>query len=441
MSNEGLYWDSTPFIPMGGVTTATTGQTADLSIRADLYNTGTAATPEALAKFRNTRHLIPGIKQLHYGVYNDPKDYEDLVHGVPTKSSDHVPDCIKGSNLNGNKYFMNQIAESQYPSNKREPLGKSIMRNYNFPEEVKSDGFRFGIPTKGIMNAKDVIYNGALLDEPPDVKKLYNKTHGFTDPGEQQKRDYKWMFDPENHIFGYYIDKELDGAKKSLMTDNLYSPYPETKIVDKRLEDFRSASTDMLGKSKYFGTLNPKYGDDFAYGKRSNFGDQWNAGRCIHGDASTVSEKSVAPDIDLGRDYHYACKLKNLQPIQRDPNKVYGVPSIRSDLPKREYKKVTDPKNYGDEPDVYELLYPHPCAIRNVHDEDFDVLYTKDEIYALMKKYDFEIPEEEYNLIYQVGLKNYPNEEGKMSPKSFISTMRNLKREYQKYRTLVNAAC
>ena len=87
------------------------------------------------------------------------------------------------------------------------------------------------------------------------------------------------------------------------------------------------------------------------------------------------------------------------------------------------------------------MLYPHPCAIRNVHDEDFDVLYTKDEIYALMKKYDFEIPEEEYNLIYQVGLKNYPNEEGKMSPKSFISTMRNLKREYQKYRTLVNAAC
>ena len=58
-----------------------------------------------------------------------------------------------------------------------------------------------------------------------------------------------------------------------------------------------------------------------------------------------------------------------------------------------------------------------------------------------MKKYDFEIPEEEYNLIYQVGLKNYPNDEGKMSPKSFISTMRNLKREYQKYRTLVNAAC
>ena len=441
MSNEGLYWDSTPFIPMAGVTTSTSGQSADLSIRQDLYNPGVASTPESQAKYRNTRHLIPGIKQLHYGVYNDPKDYEDLVHGVPTQVSDPVPDCIKGNNLNGNKYFMNQIAESQYPSAKREPLGKSLMRNYIFPEEVKSDGFRFGIPTSGIMNAKDVIYNGCLLDEPPDVKKLYNKTHGFTDPGEQQKRDYKWMFDPNQHVFGFFTDKELDGAKKSLMTDNLYNPYPQTKIVEKRLEDFRSSTTDMLGKSKYYGTLHPKYGDDFAFGKRSNFRDQWNAGRCIHGDASTVSEKSVAPDIDLGRDYHYAEKLKSLQPIERDPNKIYGVPSIRSDLQKKTIKSVTDIKNYGDEPDVYELLYPHPCAIRGVHDEEFDVLYTKEEIYALMKKYDFEIPEEEYNLIYQVGLKNYPNDEGKMSPKSFISTMRNLKREYQKYRTLVNAAC
>jgi hypothetical protein len=58
-----------------------------------------------------------------------------------------------------------------------------------------------------------------------------------------------------------------------------------------------------------------------------------------------------------------------------------------------------------------------------------------------MKKYDFEIPEEEYNLIYQVGLKNYPNDEGKMSPKSFISTMRILKREHQKYRSLVKSVC
>ena len=444
MSNEGKYWDSTPFIPMGGVTTGLSGVSLDQSIRPDLYPLTTSITPDSIRKYRNTRHLIPGIKQVHYGIYDDPKDYEDLVHGVPTKGSDHVPDCIKGSNLNGNKYFMNLIAESQYPSAKREPLGRSIVRNYKFPEEVKDANFRFGIPTVGIANAKDCIYNGSLLEEPPEVKKLYNKTHGVTDPGEQQTRNYNWMFDPKNHLFGYFVDKELDGVKKSLQTDNLYNPYPKTKLVLKRLEDFRVSTDDMLGRSKYFGTLHPKLTsltDSYAFGKKNNLGDAWNAGRCIHGDPSSINEISVAPDIDLGRDYHYASRLKSLRPSERDPNRVYGIPSIRSDLTKKEYKSVTDTKNYGDEPDVYELLYPHPCHIRDVHDEDFDVLYTKDEIYALMKKYDFDIPEEEYNLIYQVGLKNYPNDEGKMSPKSFISTMRILKREHQKYRSLVKSVC
>ena len=66
---------------------------------------------------------------------------------------------------------------------------------------------------------------------------------------------------------------------------------------------------------------------------------------------------------------------------------------------------------------------------------------TKEEIYETIKRFDFNIPEDEFNLIYQVGLKNYLNKEEKMSPKGFISTMRNLKREYQKYRNIVNNPC
>ena len=104
-------------------------------------------------------------------------------------------------------------------------------------------------------------------------------------------------------------------------------------------------------------------------------------------------------------------------------------------------KSVSDIKNYGDEPDAYELLYPHPENVNGVDDKDFEELMTKEEIYDLLKRFDFNIPQDEFNLIYQVGLKNYPNSEEKMSPKSFISTMRNLKREYQKYRNIVNNPC
>ena len=442
MSNSGKFWDNTPFIPMAGVTTAIEGDSADASIRPDLYTTASTVTPDNIKKFRDSTKQRVGVKQLHYGIYDDPKDYENLVHVIKTLESDHVPDCIKGLNLDGNKYFMNQLNESNYASNKREPLGKSIVRNYNFPEEVKNPGFRFGVPTKGFFSAKDVIYNGCLLNEPDDVKKLYYKTHGLTDPGEQSKRGFVFPFDENDHAFGFFQPKEFDGAKKSLRTDFLYNPYPATKLVPKRLEDFRTANDDMLGKGKYHGTLNPKFQDeDHTFGVKSKLGDAWNVGRCIHGDHTTVTPLSVSPDVDLGRDYHYACKLKNLQPIERDPNKVYGVPTIRSDLKPKEVKSVCDLNNYGDEPDVYELLYPHPENVRGVHDEDFDVLYTKDEIYKLLRKYDFIIPEDEYNLIYQVGLKNYPNSEEKMSPKSFVATLRNLKREYQKYRTLVNNEC
>lgn len=221
------------------------------------------------------------------------------------------------------------------------------------------------------------------------------------------------------------------------MTDNLQNPYPRTIIADKRLEDFRQATEDMLGRPKFKGTLSSAIGPDHTFGKRSELGDAWNVGRCINGDGSTVTNKSMEPDIDLGRDRHYASKLKSQQPIDRDPNKVYGIPSIRSDLQKKTIVSVTDLKNYGDEKDVYELLYPHPCATRGLDDEDFDVLMTKEEVKNILTSNRYIIPDEEFNLIWEIGIKNYPNDNGKMSATSFISTMRNLKREYMKYRTLV----
>ena len=429
--------DRTPFIPGAGAYQGSLlkGLSADMSIRPDLYFTQKTTTPDNIKKYRDSIRQRVGVKQIHPGIYDDPKDYENLVHGITTKSSDHVEDLIKGSNMDGNNYFMNQLAESRYASAKREPLGKSIVRNYQFPDAVKKDGFKFGVPTCGFNNAKDLIYYGAK-EEPENVKELYYKSHGTTDPGKQNTRYYKWNFDPNNYRFGYHEKGEIDGAKNSLKNDTLFNPYPQTKLVDKRAEDFRQATGNLLGKGKYYGSLNPNfYDENHTFGKQSKFGDQWNVGRCIHGDESTVSPESVKSDEDLGRSWRYGTKLKSLQPTQTDINRVYGVPSIRRDLPKKTTKSVSDVKNYGDEPDAYDLLYPHPEAIRGVYDEDFDKLFTKEEIYEQMKKYDFNLPDVEYDVMFNITLKNYPNKEEKVSPKAFISTMRNLKREYQKYRS------
>ena len=152
MSNKGKFTDNTPFIPFAGVTTALEGVSVDNSLRQDLYFQPSTKTPEEILKYRNSTRERVGVKQLHHGIYDDPKDYENYVHGIKTQSSDHVSDCIKGTNLNGNQYFMNQLKEKHYASAKREPLGKSLQRDYIFPETVKQDGFKFGVPTTGCKN-------------------------------------------------------------------------------------------------------------------------------------------------------------------------------------------------------------------------------------------------------------------------------------------------
>jgi len=431
--------DRVPFIPYAGSyqnSKTKTNNSIDMNIRPDLYFSPKTSTPDNIKKYRNSLRQSVGIKQLHPGIYDDPKDYESLTHGKSTQSSDHVPDLIKGLNLDGNKDFMNQLSESNYASNKREPLGKSIVRNYKFPEVVKSADFKFGIPTTGILNAKNLIYYGSR-DEPEDVKKLYYKSHGVTDPGKQNTRYYKWNFDPNTHTFGYSPKIEIDGAKNSLKSDNLINPFPQTILMNKRVEDFRAFNNSLLGKGKFFGTLSPKfYDENHTFGKESKLCNQWNVGRCIHGDEKTTNPEQLKPDADLGKSWRFGTKLKSLKPTQTNINRIYGVPSIRRDLPKRVVKSVTDIKNYGDEPDAYDLLYPHPEAIRGVYDEDFEKLLSKEEIFEVMKKYDFIIPEKEYDIMFEIAIKNYPNNEGKISPKAFISTMRNLKREYQKYRAV-----
>lgn len=255
-------------------------------------------------------------------------------------------------------------------------------------------------------------------------------------PEEEKDKYYHLNFNKNQQTYGFNEEKELEGVKKSLMTDTLSNPYPITKIVDKRLEDFRQATEDMVGKSKYKGTLNPNLNEDHIFGYRNNL-EKWNAAKCIHGDSALIQKNVFEPDVDLGKDSHYKEKIKNKMPSLKNPNKVYGVPSIRNDLPKKPFVSVTDVKNYGNEKDAFELLYPHPCHTRGLDDDHFDQLKLKEQINEMLIQAKIPIPPEEFNLIYQIALKNYPNNESMISTNSFITTMRNLKREYMKYRTLV----
>ena len=76
--------DRAPFIPLAGVPSEglINQQSADLSIRQDLYFSPSTTTPENIKKYRDSTRQRVGVKQLHPGVYDDPKFYEDLTHGM-----------------------------------------------------------------------------------------------------------------------------------------------------------------------------------------------------------------------------------------------------------------------------------------------------------------------------------------------------------------------
>lgn len=82
-------------------------------------------------------------------------------------------------------------------------------------------------------------------------------------------------------------------------------------------------------------------------------GNEWDAGQCITG---TATETENSPDKDLGiprRDGY-----RNIVRCPEDENRIFGVPSIRTDIPKKRLKSVADPQNYGDESVGSELLQP-----------------------------------------------------------------------------------
>ena len=184
------------------------------------------------------------------------------------------------------------------------------------------------------------MYSCPNITETEETKRMYKTTHGFSDPGEQKDRNYKWNMDKTQHSFGKPIEKEYNGAKKSLMTDLLDADYPKTNIVTKRLEDYRKATEEGLGKTRYRGTVDPNLGEDFTFGTPSikNVEDHWNLGKCLQGDEN----RNVEADSDLGRSTLYKSRLSARQPKEYDPNKTFGVASVREDLPKKKNVSVND---------------------------------------------------------------------------------------------------
>jgi len=58
----------------------------------------------------------------------------------------------------------------------------------------------------------------------------------------------------------------------------------------------------------------------------------------------------------LGKSIKPNCR--NVVREEKDKNRSFGCPTIRTDIPFKNFKSVADYQNYGDEPEAVDLLFP-----------------------------------------------------------------------------------
>ncbi|CAG9329019.1 unnamed protein product [Blepharisma stoltei] len=359
-------------LPPAGLVTKMPDEGAEFCIKPEQPRT---STPPNIKKFRKSFNEEPGAKQIHYGVADDPLPPESFTYGKKTHGSDHVHEVIKPNQLQGLTEFANKLKEDKYASSIREPLGRPMERNYEMPGVVHEPDFKYGVKTIGSESAYTLIFPpGGKTMEPDDVRKMYYKSHGVTEAGEQIRRDYNWPVDKHEHRFGLPDPKQLDGAAISLQPEKYGSTHPKTIIVQKTVEDFRSTAHEDLGKPRNLGQGKPNLPEDHAFGSSIHRKNEWTAKQCIHGQPN---KREVQPDPDLGRTNRLGFRntVKD-----GDEDRQFGVPTIRNDIPKKSFKSVADPNNYGDEASAVQLLYPDFWLRYGITIEEFRRERPKEEI-------------------------------------------------------------
>ena len=246
---------------------------------------------------------------------------------------------------------------------------------------------------------------GGEMHEAPEVAAQYLKTHGDFAPGQQKNRGYNWPVMKDDFRFGYVEnERELHGAAKCVQPERFESNFPQTKILKKTVEDYVEVTKDELGKPKNLGQAADSTIVFGAKPKKKTNENEWNAALCIYGDPT--SQKQVEPDKDLGKCTKQNCTNSVRYPLWKhgrkseDEKRVFGVPSVRNDIPQKTKKSIADHQNYGDEPEAGHLLCPTTFLEFGVNEADFNAPRTKDEIRSIFENIGFKYKQGKFNAIY-----------------------------------------
>ncbi|XP_033101758.1 EF-hand domain-containing family member B-like isoform X2 [Anneissia japonica] len=248
-SNGGKFTDRNPDMITAGKLITMPENTAR-----DCLNIPRVQTPDTVKKFRNFTHPEPQVQRVFYGKAHDPDVASTVTHGVPTWGSLKAGDLVNQDpkTLFNQRYLDKK--ETLYASKQKAPLGKSHDQRPGLPDRVDIYGTSFGLKnvfdgTAGELVSPDKSYEQVEL-ESMQGKELYKWTHHNFEVGESVDRNYDWSRYPKNSTFGIPTPHENDGkhvykSLKWLRNDQLDKG---TKVVSKRVNDFRERTQPQLGK-------------------------------------------------------------------------------------------------------------------------------------------------------------------------------------------------
>ncbi|KAM4855369.1 EF-hand domain-containing family member B [Urocitellus parryii] len=86
---------------------------------------------------------------------------------------------------------------------------------------------------------------------------------------------------------------------------------------------------------------------------------------------------------------------------------IFGVPTVRCDIPAPRIRRVSDRTNYGEEGNAYSLLYPTIFSQKGVFERDFFKTRSKEEIAEILCNIGVNLSEEEFENVWTLASKKH----------------------------------
>ncbi|KAL4449182.1 hypothetical protein ABPG74_015564 [Tetrahymena malaccensis] len=382
-------------------------------------------TPEEIKQFRNSYRKQLGKSCIHPKLRVDPKTMQlPSVYGKPQPPSDHYGDNFQDKFV-GVEDVVNNIREQIYASNKNMPLGKTLDRKYAYPEQVQKQNFRYGATTrKDEKDAKDLIYSYG--EDAKQSEQQYQSNRPFLKPlsqleaGEQYNRRYDTKnFNPDSK-FGVSSLIKTDEMKKVFQTEDNYA---STKIIDRRQELYQNANHIHLGMPKSSFIFKDTAKRNFLSSSTPNLNLQKNGvAECLKFKDLTLQDVMQS---NVGRSIP-TIGVKSVSQLA-DGKKVFGIPSIRTDISPPRFQSLTNRYNYGNELSASQLLNPYQYSAQGLKEEDFSKLRPREEIRQLLSAIGYNYKIGKFHGIFQRAQEIQGTTEiGQVSLKSFLSAMQEL---------------